>query len=336
MGCMKKLHTKSPCCKASVRRFGNRRRQCIACSKTWRIRQKKRGRKLKLARKGLILQFFQKQLPPLRVIAKRRGCGKDTLQLLLVRSLSAYIRNHQADWLSLLEGNDRLIVIADAIWYRVQSERYCIYIILLRSVDTNEAVICPPVIVKGHEGTKGWQLALGHLPNDLENRIVALVSDGVGSLLALVKPRGWIIQRCHFHLISAVQNYLTTGPRSPYREYALKVMRLVQQILRCGDQQRLKQIVSAIQTVRNQSRSRGLRRVLGGLLNDLPDYHAYLNYPGLNLPTTSNAAESFIQCIRDLMYRCRGFRSLTSLQAWLKGLSIFKRTIRCNGKNQPN
>jgi len=41
---MAPLHAKSLCCGAQVRRFGRRRRQCTLCKRTWRIRQKKRGR----------------------------------------------------------------------------------------------------------------------------------------------------------------------------------------------------------------------------------------------------------------------------------------------------
>lgn len=330
--CMNTQHTKSSCCNAKVNRFGQRRRLCIACRRTWRIRQKKRGRKALRAGEDLVLRFFQKRLPPLRVVAKARGCGKDTVQLRVKKSLAVYLKKHGNDWLALLVSPSPLIAVADAIWYRVQGQRYTIYVILLRPIKSDQAVICPPVIVKGHESIPGWREALEALPKSLEKRIVALVSDGVGSLLSLVKARPWVIQRCHFHLISAVQNYLTTGPRSRNRQYAFRVMHLVQEILTCADQGKLQTLTRALAKIRTESRSRGLRRVLGGLLRDLADYHAYLNFPELHLPATSNTAESFIQCLRDLMYRCRGFRSLESLQTWLKGLAAFKSTMQCNGK----
>lgn len=280
----------------------------------------------------MVVRFFQKRLSSLRTVAATRGCGKDAVQLRLQRSLAIYLGKHKSDWLELLDSSHPLILIADAIWYRVRGQRYAIYISLLRPVNSNRAIICPPVITSGHEGIRGWQQALEALPKTLESRIVALVSDGVVSLLSLARGRGWVIQRCHFHLLSAVQNYLTTGPRSRQRPRALFVMHLVQQILSCSDQARLKKLIGGLERVRVQSRSRGLCRVLGGLVNDLLDYHAYMNFPAWHLPTTSNAAESFIQCLRDLMYRSRGFSSLSTLQNWLTGLAIFKKTIRCNGK----
>lgn len=333
---MKLLHVKSPCCQGEIRRFGSRRRQCVICHKTWRIRKKQRGRKRKSVKEELVVRFFQKRLPPLRVMAEDKGCGKDSVQLLLNRSLELYIKNHQNDWLADLENGKNLVAVADAIWYRILDEKYTIYVILLRGIDTNEAIICPPVIIKGHEGVEGWQKAFDALPKDLKNRILALISDGAGSLLSIVRPTGWIIQRCQFHLIASVQNYLTTGPRSTNQTYALEVLRLVQQVLRCNNKRGLKQLIQKIELFHNQSKSRGLRRVLNGLIRDLDDFHAYLKFPELHLPTTSNSAESFIQCIRDLMYRCRGFRSLSSLQKWLLGIAISKKTMRCNGKNQPN
>lgn len=330
---MKTLHAKSPCCRARVQRFGQRRRRCTVCHKTWRIRKKKRGRKRKRVHEDLIIRFFEKRLPPLRVVAKQRNVGKDAIQLLSARSLKQYVSKHSEEWKQLLKDSGSLIAVVDGIWYYIQKQKYTIYVILLRETSANRAIILPPVIHPGHENIEGWQKAFSTLPKDLEKRIVVLVSDGSASLMTWVrKKKNWVVQRCHFHLIAAVQNYLTTGPRSPHREYALEVLRLVQKVLSTNDPKQLEPLQERLKQVRKQTSSRGLRRVLGGLMTDLKDYHTYLEYLELNLPTTTNSAESFIQCIRDLMYRCRGFRSLTTLQNWLIGLSIFQKTIRCNGK----
>src|SRR5512145_827961 len=42
---MHSWHAKSPCCRAKIYHFGSRRRQCSHCKRTWRIRNKRRGRK---------------------------------------------------------------------------------------------------------------------------------------------------------------------------------------------------------------------------------------------------------------------------------------------------
>lgn len=330
--CMNIKHTKSPCCGASIQRWGNRRRCCAQCHKTWRIRRKKRGRKSKRIDERMVIKYLNKQLPPLRVLAQQRNYGKSVLQTRLQRSLKIYVQKNQERWKRALPRSGGLVAVADAIWYRVAGQKYTIYVILLRSVQSSRAVICPPLILPGHEDSLGWQRAFDHLPPKFKTRILALICDGGTGLVLTARSRGWIIQRCHFHLISAVQNYLTTGSRSTQRVYALHVRQTVQGLLRTNKQKELLPFLTELTEIRGRSASRGLRRVLGGLLQNYPDYHNYLKHPQLNLPTTSNSAESFIQCIRDLMYRGRGFRSLASLKYWLAASSIIKKTIQCNGK----
>ncbi len=325
-------HTKSPCCGASIQRWGSRRRCCVHCHKTWRIRQKKRGRKSKRANERMVIRYLEKQLPPLRVLAQQRNCKKSVLQTKLQRSLKIYIQKNQERWKRAFHQSGCLIAVADAIWYRVAGQKHTIYVILLRPVCSPRAVICPPLILPGHEDAWGWQQAFERLPPKIKTRISALICDGGTGLIITARSHGWLIQRCHFHLISAVQNYLTTGPRSAQRAYALQVLRTAQGLLRTNKPKELLPILTELTEIRGRSASRGLRRVLGGLLQNYSDYHTYLKHPQLNLPTTSNSAESFIQCIRDLMYRCRGFRSLTTLKRWLTAVSIFKKTIQCNGK----
>lgn len=329
---MQKIHAKSPCCRAKLRRFGRRRRQCSQCFSTWRIRKKRRGRKQIRISYDFILAYLQKRVSSLRDLALRRCCGKDHLQVLLRRSLTKYVKDLSPKWSTAIEGMEPLIAIADAIWYRLQGEKHTIYVILLRPVSSNKAVICPPIILCGHEDRAGWNEAFACLPASLKNRVVALVCDGGSGLIWFAHDHHWIIQRCHFHLIAAVQNYLTTGPRSMNLDYAQSVLKLVQSLLRTADPSKVRALLHKLERIRKQSHSRGLRRVLGGLITNHVDFHAYLNYLKYNLPTTSNAAESCIQCFRDLMYRARGFRSQSALILWLTALALFKKTIHCNGK----
>ena len=329
---MKNLHAKSPCCGAQIQRYGQRRRRCGSCHKTWRIRHKKRGRKTKRVQPKLIIDYLEKKLPPLRILARRKGGGKDAIQVSLRQSLKYYVRSQRNKWRLQLRDQVLLIAVADAIWYRIKGQRYTIYIILLRPLSWKEAIICPPIVLPGHEGRPGWKKAFDSLSIDLKTRLKAVVCDGAISLVTLIKDNGWLVQRCHFHLLAAVQNYLTTSSRSIHQEYAWYVMSIVQKLIQTNKQSEVKPLIKELRNIIRQSSSRGLRRVLKGLITNLTDYHAYLRYPDWCLPTTSNSAESFIQCLRDLMYRCRGFRSLTSLMYWLKAAAIFKKTIVCNGK----
>lgn len=281
------------------------------------------------------LMSFLNAKTPLRTLAAERGCGKDHMQVRVRRSLEQYVRRHGRDWLTLVRGRRPLITVCDAIWYHVDRAYYTIYVILLRPLTSSEAIICLPIVLRGREDLAGWQRAYAAIPDIVKPRITAMVCDGATSLVALAREQRWVLQRCHFHLIAAVQNYLTSGPRSKHRAYALGVLAVVQKLLATDAPPALRRLKAELRAIHDQSASRGLRRVLRGLLRDLPDYHAYLRYPELRLPTTSNAAESCIQCFRDLMYRCRGFRSYDTLVRWLTAAACFKQTICCNGKHQP-
>jgi hypothetical protein len=115
--------------------------------------------------------------------------------------------------------------------------------------------------------------------------------------------------------------------------YARNLIRLVQAFVEEADAQRSSVLRQRIVERYRTARSSGIRRVLSGLLTNAEDYRAYLRHPDLHLPTTSNAAESFIQCIRDFLYRRRGFRKAPTLLRWLMALAKHKGTITCNGKN---
>lgn len=276
--------------------------------------------------------FLEKRLPPLRVLAKQKDNDKDHLQRKLRASLMAYHKQEANNWKEQLP-KGALIAVADAIWYMLSDRKHAIYVILLRSVKDDIATVTPPILIEGHEDMAGWMRAFKNLPLELQKRIQAVVCDGGVGIVGTVRAHGWILQRCHFHLLAAVQNYLTSGPRSARREYALFVLRHIQKFL-VG--KHLKAEADILQEVAHTSKSHGLRRVLGGLLRDRADYHAYLHYPELRLPTTSNSAESAIRSIRDLMSRCRGFRSREATELWLTAWAVHKKTIHCRPKNQPN
>lgn len=333
---MKTLHVKSACCQSLVQRFGNRRRRCVACHRTWRIRAKKRGRKRTRPNLLLVESYFAKFIPSLRAYARRQRSSKDRVQVALRRSLEFYVRKHHMQWTGLIPASGELILIADAIWYRIRGVKYTIYIMLVRSVDSSLATISPPVLVCDHESLIGWETAAVSLPISIRSRIIGLVCDGGLGLVALAHHYRWLLQRCHFHLMASVQNYLSTGPRGSRPVYAQKLCALVQELLITEDMRRLQSILRELRIAQAITRSRGIHRVLGGLLRDYKDYRTYLKYPHLHLPTTSNAAESCIQSLRDLMYRCRGFRTAEALMLWLTAFICYKKTIRCRGKNQPN
>ncbi len=333
---MKTLHEKSPCCRGNTRRFGKRRRQCSVCKKTWRRWRKKRGRKVMRLAPQYITAYFTHRSRTVRAYADGRSKSKSCVQRRLAHSLTAFVAAQENAWRAIMPEQGELILIADALWHRIRKEKYAIYIMLLRPKHGSDAVIVPPQLIAGHEDAAGWQQALHAIPPAVRMRIGALVCDGGTGVVSLAHRNGWLLQRCHFHVLSAVQNYLTTGPRSKNRPFAKRVMREVQRVLTASTEVAARDSLARLAVIRDETRSRGVRRVLGGLLINWREYRAYLVRPEWSLPTTSNTAESFIQCVRDLMYRCRGFRTKEKCITWITALAAHKKTIRCNGKNQPN
>lgn len=333
---MIKKHTKSPCCSAPVRRYGKRRRQCGKCKTTWRIRQKKRGRKTKRTSSRLVIKYLARHIATIRILAERHYEGKSSAQRALAKSLNHFIRAHPACWETRIPATGDLLLIADAIWYHILGKKYTIYLLLLRPRTDEEAIIWLPHIAAGHEDIRGWHEAIATIPHAIQARIGAIICDGGTGIVSYAHQRGWLLQRCHFHLLAAVQNYLTTGPRSRQRPFALRVMWLTQTVLCDSDGGAVQSALHTVDAIRRTTRSRGLRRTLGGILLHWREYRTYREYPEWRFPATSNAAESCIQCIRDLLYRCRGFRSKRQLIRWLTAFTIYKKTIRCRPKYQPN
>lgn len=261
---MKNLHAKSPCCRGEIIHYGNRRRQCLICRKTWRIRRKKRGRKRKREQKTLLVRYLQHQMPPLYA----------------------------------LEGG--LIIIADAMVKYIERVWYTFYFILIRDAGDNHAIITKPVVTKGTETQSGWREAFERLPETVKPRIKAVVCDGHRGIVNYAKQKGWIFQRCHFHLIASIQGRRSKWKWSRHKEEGQKIYDLARYILKLEE--------TALNTNSPQ-----LRKTLLGFINNYRDFRTYLYHSNLNLPRTNNSIESLIGSIQNLCYRARGFRTISSL-----------------------
>lgn len=115
-----------------------------------------------------------------------------------------------------------------------------------------------------------------------------------------------------------------------------EIYALVRRVLTDPNKQTLGPVLSRLEEIGWHMPSRGLKDVLRGFVNHSSDWRTYLAHPELNLPTTNNTAESFSGCVHELVHRARGFRSRAKLEKWIEALIKNKKTIRCNGKDQPN
>jgi hypothetical protein len=327
---MNKKHLKSVCCGATIICYGGKRRQCVSCKRTWTIRPKKRGRKKFRAAPGLIERYLSGSIKSIRFLAKLNDWNRDRAQQMVLRSLKNFVEKNKNDYLLSLQKKDHFIAIADAMWHRVRGEKTTLYLIILRPVESCEATVMLPVFFPGHETSEGWEYAWNQIPKPYKQRICALICDGQRWLLTYGYNQDWVVQRCQFHLLANLQMYLGIKDR----QRNSKVIQLVKALFATADQKQSRKILDRLAKIRKRSKSRGICRVLSGLETNHQDFQSYLRYPKLNLPATTNTAESYIGGIRELMRRSRGFRSQEKLSLWITGYVLFKRTIHCNGKNQ--
>ena len=331
---MKKIHEKSPCCQGQVRRFGKRRRQCIVCHKTWRVWRKKTGRKKLRQPFKLLLDYLENQNRPLKSLAKKQKLTVAACQIRLKQILLKYVK--QIAWPKIPPG--KFIIIADAFLQNIAGRPYAIFLIILRPINSNQAIIIPPGIRSGSEHTAGgWQAAFDQLPIAVKKRALALVCDGAPSLVGQAKKQGWILQRCHFHHRFRLNNYVRSGPLSRHRQAGIQIQKLTDVVLLNEDELKVKMAIKKLKLMQPKLFSQNLKTVVSGFVKHYQDYRQYLYYPQLNLPNTSNSMESLVSQVRGLQSKARGFRTLKSFTLWLEALLKFTKSITCNGKkNQPS
>jgi len=321
---MNDLHEKSPCCRGKIRRFGNRRRQCSICLQTWSVWKRKRGAKRKRISFSALYRYLKNNNGPLK---------KPYLRARMRRDLKVF--NQKTRWPKTPSGP--LIAIADGMIQRIGYQDYTFYFILLKKVDSNQAIIKHPLFLSGLETSVGWKKAFDSLPKKVRKRIIALVCDGRSSLINLSRERGWFLQRCHFHLRARISQYTSLNYLSRSRQVAQEINCQVRIILTSRQKTQVKIALDKLEKLQENLRSASLKRVLSGFLHNYEDYRTYLLHPKLNLPSTTNTAESLISLVRDLQRRARGFNSLSSLKEWITGLLKHQKNMTCNGyKNQQN
>ena len=319
---------KSPCCSVKFIRFGNRRRQCSKCKKTWRIRQKKRGQKTKYESEDFVIKYLDRKVPTLYTLAKIKNSSARQLRLKLRRSLFTFVHNNP--WPSIPDAKP-LIALADGMIININQTTYTFYFILLREINTKKAIITKPYIRRGTEVAQGWYEAFNQLPKATQGAIGVLVCDGQKGLTSLATYHNLIIQRCHFHLLAAIQGRRSRWIRSRHRATGELLYQIASNIITNPDQQSILFSLEKLVDLFVEIDSPVLRKVLSGFIKHYSDFRSYLEYPQFNLPRTNNSVESLIGSIRELCHRAKGFRTEKSLTLWVDCLLKYKKTVTCNG-----
>ena len=324
---MKILHAKSPCCRGSINHFGKRRRQCSICKRTWRIRQKRRGRK----QKRIDRQLTHRILIEHRTF--QHHCRKGAVsQSGFSRRLSKAIRSDLKLKARLRFPSSPYALLGDGLYFKFKRMDWVLYVMAVKPVKSNRAFFLDPVLLQGKECYERWRVALATIPPKTKKRVKAFVSDGFRGSKLIAREHGWIHQRCHFHLLLAL---IRRHGRRLYRVKGAgireKLLGVVRALLTTPDSAILRRrTLKARRLISHPLCPPWIRIQTVEFLRTLDDFRAYLIHPELNLPTTNNSIESSGRIIRKATSTARTPQAvLLRATAFLR----IKKSITCNGKS---
>jgi transposase-like protein len=229
-------------------------------------------------------------------------------------------------------------MIIDAIVFSFRENRryqkYTIYLTAVRSVSDHCALLLEPFVMPGKESLSGWQATVRAIPENVRIRIIAFVSDGFSGVAGFAQQHGWLLQRCHFHLISQLQQFRGKYKhRIPHVALREEIYRTCRAAIEETDKLKLKTTITYLKELTADRHCPKWIRLRGNeLLRRLGYFRTYLDHPELELPTTTNTIESFNRTIRELANRSRGFRTIGSLRLWLSALVATQPLRVCNPK----
>jgi hypothetical protein len=327
---MHSCHAKSPCCRAKIYHFGSRRRQCSQCKRTWRIRKKRRGRKPRRVRTG-VLKAVLLDGRTLKTLAPRYGITDRGLSRRFRRSLQSFVSRPRA----LRVPRGPLILVLDGLYFRFRGKDWVLYQMAVKPCHQNRAVFLDPVLRKGRENMQGWSQAIATIPARIHRRIRASISDEISGIVRLGKSHGWTVQLCHFHLISRLQNCRgRRNRRLEGRRLREALYQNVRKALDLPDGPRLQNVLKKLRRlVRQATRLRVMRMIIREFLRRIDHFRAYRKYPELHLPTTTGSVEAMNRRVRDLMRQTRSIKTPHALHLWTTALIRKQPMVMCNGKH---
>jgi len=322
---MNKLHEKSPCCQAKIYKIGGKRKQCSECKKTWTNWQKKRGRKAKRTSIDLVRRVLGKGEKTTHIASRSNSITRSGLCHRLSKSILKTKRanKYPAGW---------LIILADGVRFSLEQKYWTLYVFAVRSQTGGKAYLLDPILLLGKESLRGWKTAFEAVPAEINNRILALVSDGFRGVDGLAKKNGWICQRCHFHLLAQLQIRLGFWKHLPDHPIRKEIYETICKLLRTINNES-KYSLELYELINSPRCPQYYRRLGNEFLRRLTEFRNYIYHPELNLPHTTNCMESFNNIIRD---RCKYQRTAKSLQARSIALTRTSISVNCNNRKITN
>jgi len=322
---MNKLHEKSPCCQAKIYKIGGKRKRCSKCNKTWTNWQSKRGRKTKRVDPRLLERVLGRGEKTTHIALRSKSISRSGLCHRLNKTILKTKRTNKypPGW---------LIVLADGIRFFLEHKYWTLYVIAVRSTNDGKAYFLDPVLLPGKESLMSWKVVFESIPEEIRNRVLAIVSDGFRGVDGMARKYGWICQRCHFHLLAQLQVRLGFWKNMPDHPVRKKIYETVCKLLRTIKSES-KYSLELYELINSPRCPYYYRRLGNELLRRLTEFRNYINHPELNLPNTTNCMESFNNIIRD---RCEYQRTSKSLQSRSVALARTKFSITCNNKKMIN
>jgi hypothetical protein len=285
---MIKQQMKSSCCNAAIIHFGGRRRQCTGCKKTWRIRLAKRGRKVKRLQTNYLKQVFDKGLLVKQIDTNSRISIDAVYKRFSINLSKLTIKKR----IVRIRGS-KLILLIDAQWHYFDRKLWTLYFVAIKSSDEQNVILLDPVLRSGKENSSEWNQVFDNLPQGIKKRVVAVVSDGVRGIELLVSAHGWIHQRCHFHLLKRLQSMRGKRLSTTGRLTREEIYRLAKVALSEPSKTKLnivcQELLFLAKDVYCPIR---MKMVVREFIRRLAEFRSYLDYPDLNIPTTTNVMES--------------------------------------------
>lgn len=229
----------------------------------------------------------------------------------------------------------QLILVSDGIWFTLNGTRWVVYCCAVRAVRSTRVTFLRPILIPGVECEERWREVLAALPPSVARRISAWVSDSFSGVGTLATERGWVLQRCHAHLLRRVVNVIGTRKRLRWLAGRRRAAASIRQLISEEDPYALLQCIRLLHRLaRDPACPYKVRGVIREALRRREEYRSYLRYPDLRLPTTTNVVEGMNARLRELAGRSRGFRTPQSLERWMIGCVRSNPTAMCRPKQQ--
>ena len=241
-----------------------------------------------------------------------RKVNRETLRTRFQRSLSLWSRSRVPLELPLTGG---LIAIVDALWFKTKHHRptYGCFSILLRPVDSKEAYLITLTLLRGKESKAYWRQVFEDLPQDVRNRVVAIVADGFTGLLSLALEYGWYFQWCQVHMLRRMLE-LRGFRNLPGKDIRKRVLRLMREFMETPSRQKAASCQLALARIFSDPECpRSIVTRLSGLIKRGYLLRTCFDVPELNLPMSTNSVERVNAFIRERFSICawRKFRKIS-------------------------